>query len=524
MGSDSLNFNSTSSSISKYQQFDQKQEIEEKELKRATDTEQSSISQETEIKSSQKTTHDLRNRVKPISFWAVAFPLLYRLALYIHKKLLVPYVLLPAISTHRDKALLNGIKATFVNSLQQAKVTKITAADYSALSLSKKIAVTKKILVTTKCKMFENRLETQLKQAQKGKGLVSVEDAEAAITEMNNLAAKCNKMTEHNTTEEELQKWHSKLKESFLDEDYKVMITDALQLIAADDESQGKEVEKEVEDVTIRTEDGIELDGCRINHPDQRNKFPEQQKWVICLHGNKAAYQLELDSVKWISDRMKANALTFNFRGIENKEAPELSEDLVKDAEAAVDHLLKQGVKPENITIYGHSQGGAVAAKAASRKNKQTHLIVDRSFSTYAAAAEELGVFKSVPRVIRCFLAALSVLVGWVFNSAEVIPSIKDRNVVILQHEEDEVIGKGAHLIQQPKDLNPSMEDMSLEEAKERALQEAVSESEKKVNPNHTYIFLQTPKGRERESPHNLSIQHFAEVTHAFENIFAREI
>jgi hypothetical protein len=64
------------------------------------------------------------------------------------------------------------------------------------------------------------------------------------------------------------------------------------------------------------------------------------------------------------------------------------TEDLVNAGYQRVQDLLKQDIKPENITLYGLSLGGGVAARVARMlhdEGKPVNLIIDNSFASISA-------------------------------------------------------------------------------------------------------------------------------------------
>lgn len=81
------------------------------------------------------------------------------------------------------------------------------------------------------------------------------------------------------------------------------------------------------------------------------------------------------------------------------------AEDLVDDAVAFARHM-KQQYPNANITLYGHSMGGAIATKAAKKMydaGEKVFLVNDRSFSTLAAASADYS-FRILQPIISLFL------------------------------------------------------------------------------------------------------------------------
>ena len=94
----------------------------------------------------------------------------------------------------------------------------------------------------------------------------------------------------------------------------------------------------------------------------------EAHPTILFFHGNAAtrAAPYRVNYYQAFSSRLGANVLTIDYRGFGNSEGV-LSEDgLAKDARAAWDWLISNGADPENILLYGHSLGTAVATKLSA--------------------------------------------------------------------------------------------------------------------------------------------------------------
>ncbi len=71
----------------------------------------------------------------------------------------------------------------------------------------------------------------------------------------------------------------------------------------------------------------------------------------------------------------------FNFRGVGGSTGwPVEATDLSIDGHAMIKFLTDQGVNERDITLHGHSLGGAVAVDVA-RTHPSVKVISDRSFS-----------------------------------------------------------------------------------------------------------------------------------------------
>lgn len=200
---------------------------------------------------------------------------------------------------------------------------------------------------------------------------------------------------------------------------------------------------KPIESVTFKTHDQVELDGVVMRSSHQLTQPPQSQKWVICLMAKDQLYEHSLPTLKNMSNDLGCNLLAFNYRGVGDSQDAErgsfdpyfMEEDLVADGEAAVRFLLDQGIPVENILLHGHSQGGAVAAQVAAlhqdeERGKGIHLCIDRSFSSYEAAATAL-VGKGIARIASYC---------WKFNTVKALEKPIKGSVIVIDHPDDGVI------------------------------------------------------------------------------------
>lgn len=100
-------------------------------------------------------------------------------------------------------------------------------------------------------------------------------------------------------------------------------------------------------------------------------------KYVLFLHGmsqNVSNYQRLYEA---IADKDKA-IFALEYRGYGANNSAKISEDkLRKDVKKAYDYLVnKKQIKPENITVMGHSMGGALATDFASKHEDLRALVL----------------------------------------------------------------------------------------------------------------------------------------------------
>ncbi|HEV2350731.1 MAG TPA: alpha/beta hydrolase [Terriglobia bacterium] len=135
----------------------------------------------------------------------------------------------------------------------------------------------------------------------------------------------------------------------------------------------------DLEEVWISTEDGICLNAWfRAN--------PASTKVLLWLHGNATNIGRQMDELQAYS-RLGVNILALDYRGYGKSEGSPDEAGVYRDGEAAYRYLIgKRGFSPENIIVYGHSLGGAVAVDLASR-HSCGGLIVESSFTSMGEMA-----------------------------------------------------------------------------------------------------------------------------------------
>jgi uncharacterized protein len=93
------------------------------------------------------------------------------------------------------------------------------------------------------------------------------------------------------------------------------------------------------------------------------------------------------------------SVLLFDYRGYGKSSGPFPNEALVyEDAEAALNYLTKtRNISPQDIFLYGHSLGGAIAIELASRHSNLAGVIVEGAFTSISAVAEEVSLYRLFP-------------------------------------------------------------------------------------------------------------------------------
>lgn len=198
--------------------------------------------------------------------------------------------------------------------------------------------------------------------------------------------------------------------------------------------------------------DGIPHEEIFVNTPDREKLHGyflpakvQTNKTIIYLHGNADNVSSWYLAPVEIQKHVPVNALLVDYRGYGKSTGNPTIEGVIKDAESMYEFLIQRGFKPENISVYGRSIGGAIALELATRR-KVKSIVVQSSFLSLRDIAKEVYFF--IPK---------SLVEGRFWNSKELIKKI---NVPILvSHGSGDEIVPASHsyslyeLANEPKKL-----------------------------------------------------------------------
>ena len=142
----------------------------------------------------------------------------------------------------------------------------------------------------------------------------------------------------------------------------------------------GDKMTVEVKKVKILTEDNIEL--LAWYHKKDIKRF----KTILYLHGNAGSLENRIHKINHFNN-VDINFLLLAWRGFSNNPGKPTEQGLYIDARSAVKWLINEGVKEENIIIYGESLGTGVATEIAQNK-KFAGVILESPFTSMIAAAK----------------------------------------------------------------------------------------------------------------------------------------
>lgn len=147
----------------------------------------------------------------------------------------------------------------------------------------------------------------------------------------------------------------------------------------------------EFEDVTLTTSDGVDLHAWFLPGDAKRA--------VMISHGNGGTIENVIHIAKAFRE-MGASVLLYDYRGYGASTGTPSEEGTYRDAEAAFDWLLAKGFAADQITVYGHSLGGAVSIGLTTRRPVSS-LIVENTFTSLADIGAKAYPFLPVRRLSR---------------------------------------------------------------------------------------------------------------------------
>jgi fermentation-respiration switch protein FrsA (DUF1100 family) len=176
----------------------------------------------------------------------------------------------------------------------------------------------------------------------------------------------------------------------------------------------------EYEDVTLNTEDEVQLNGWYIPHK-------KSDQVLLFFHGNAGNISHRRDSIE-IFHRLGLNVFIIDYRGYGKSQGKPGEQGLYLDASAAWRYLSKEkGFAAKQILIFGRSLGGATATRLASEVQARG-LILESTFSSS----------KDFARSVFPFLSRL-LFMRYDFDTAEKIKRV-NYPVLVLHSPDDEIM------------------------------------------------------------------------------------
>lgn len=119
---------------------------------------------------------------------------------------------------------------------------------------------------------------------------------------------------------------------------------------------------------------------------------------LLYLHGNGDNIAGNLVPAQRFT-QLGFSVFMFDYRGYGRSKGNFPTEEQVyQDAQIAWDYLVKhRTVPPQQITIYGHSLGGAIAIELAINNPQAAGLIVESSFTSMREIVDHRGIYRIFP-------------------------------------------------------------------------------------------------------------------------------
>ena len=155
----------------------------------------------------------------------------------------------------------------------------------------------------------------------------------------------------------------------------------------------GDKLEVKVEKVNIKTSDNINLLGWF--HKKDLNKF----KTIVYFHGNAGTLENRIHKLNHFKD-MDVNFLIVAWRGFNGNNGKPTEEGLYIDGISSVNWIIDQGVKEEDIILYGESLGTGIATEIAQNKN-YAGVILETPFTSMINAAKEFYPYIPVNLLLK---------------------------------------------------------------------------------------------------------------------------
>lgn len=180
----------------------------------------------------------------------------------------------------------------------------------------------------------------------------------------------------------------------------------------------------------------------------------DSKEYIFFLHGmsqNVSNYQHLYES---IINKGKG-VFAVEYRGYGENERAKISEDkLRKDVQTAYNYLTdKKGISPENITVIGHSMGGALAVDFAAKHKDIKSLVLICPITKLSYLGEKFSEHKllglGIPSRVMTFTKHIKPL-KWLydsrFNSIKKIPKLKTPTYFIQSRNDSVTTIEGARM------------------------------------------------------------------------------
>jgi len=155
----------------------------------------------------------------------------------------------------------------------------------------------------------------------------------------------------------------------------------------------GEKILVQINKVKIKTGDGIEL--ASWYHKKNFKDF----KTILFLHGNAGSLENRIYKINHFKD-ININFIIISWRGFSGNKGKPTEKGLYEDANSAIKWLNFNGIKNQEIIIYGESLGAGVAVEVAQNKNF-AGIILESPFTSMIAAGKAKYFFLPVKLLLK---------------------------------------------------------------------------------------------------------------------------
>ena len=192
------------------------------------------------------------------------------------------------------------------------------------------------------------------------------------------------------------------------------------------------DIDLEYQDVSLTTEDGIELHGWFIPGDNPH-------RTLLFFHGNAGNISHRLESIE-LFHRLGVSVFIFDYRGFGQSAGSPTEQGTYLDAQAAWSYLTQtRALDADGIIVFGRSLGGAIATWLASR-HTPAMLILESTFTSVPAMARRFYPFLPVSLLSRFQYNSLAL----VKNLACPLLIAHSRDDEIIPYEEGRKLFKAA--------------------------------------------------------------------------------
>ncbi|CAH9098488.1 unnamed protein product [Cuscuta europaea] len=191
------------------------------------------------------------------------------------------------------------------------------------------------------------------------------------------------------------------------------------------------------EDVWLRSSDGVRLHAWFIK------LFPKGSPTILFFQENAGNIAHRLEMVNLMIQRLRCNVFMLSYRGYGASDGYPSQHGIIKDAQAALDHLIQRtDIETSKIFVFGRSLGGAVGAVLTKNNpDNVSALILENTFTSILDMAGVLLPF------LKWFIGGsgskglklLNFLVRSPWNTIDVVSEIR-QPILFLSGVKDEMV------------------------------------------------------------------------------------